>query len=428
MSEQPNKSRVYWVDWIRIFATYMVILHHNSILFDYNIAHIVIARSKLFTRLLRFLDLWGMQIFCFISGYAFSLQLAKNKTNCLQLFTSKFKRLIVPIYLSSIFFVSTADYVNLLYQSKATLAEFPNYFLDAFLLKRFRISHLWFLVVIFLFLMINFPYLSWVKSKTNSWIKLGFTLAFVTASCGVFWYFQLPYAYYIGIIGTYIPSMVFFFLKLDSNGLLINLQIICTQIIMNMTMNPLPSQVRTSEPGHAFLILLSLNLFFQSGYYMHHFIEKMSFLAPLVEYIFFVSTPFIIYLTPQQEVGYVYDDKNYIDLTERFLFHLGSWYWILFTCWSCYQKLNFETIGYRFLGATAFSLYLSHLSFIYLFGYICTLFHLNDIISFFFVNILTVLSGYLFYLISMSNPVTRFLFFGETNFGQNQETCLIIPE
>ncbi len=183
------KSRVYFLDNLRTFLIFLVVLLHASITYSHGMDSFWVVvdpkKSEGLALINMYLDLFVMFIMFFISGY-FMPSSIRNK-NAWEFIKSKFRRIMVP-WIIAVFTLIPAFKAIFLFSRNMPQEEWYSYFTFfqragtdlTFYSNSPTQSWLWFLPVLFMFQMI-FLFLSktWLSSVRVS-LKTAVILTFVT--------------------------------------------------------------------------------------------------------------------------------------------------------------------------------------------------------------------------------------------------------
>lgn len=180
----PAKTRIYYLDWLRVLAILMVFLFHAMHVFDFGGWQIKNAeQSEIITIILTLLSLWGMPFFFLIAGTAswFALQHRTAR----QYASERFKRLLIPFVIGALLFspiqyylewmnltqlgilsVSFPEFLRIALPAfNPTLLIFPGFSPRWFAATGF---HLWFIGFLFAFALITLPLFRWFKSQPGN--------------------------------------------------------------------------------------------------------------------------------------------------------------------------------------------------------------------------------------------------------------------
>ncbi len=179
----PVKTRIYYLDWLRVLAILFVFLFHAVHVFDFGSWQIKNAeQSEIITIILTLLSLWGMPFFFMIAGTAswFALQRRSSRQYAME----RFKRLLIPFIIGSLLFSPIQYYLEWINRTQLGIVSvsFLAFMRDAIppfnpLLLRFPGFsprwfgalgfHLWFVGFLFAFALFTLPLFRWFKGETG---------------------------------------------------------------------------------------------------------------------------------------------------------------------------------------------------------------------------------------------------------------------
>lgn len=204
--EREASARRYDIDWLRVAATYLLLLFHGAMVFNpapfYHIRNDEV--SFFFLILCGFISLWHMPLFFLLAGWsAYSSLSLRGTAGFLK---ERFFRLFVPLVTGCVLLMPSIKYLELssgfdanytgLYVSPELQASFQQVipsglpearpFTECFLeflptfytdLARFTWAHLWFVAYLLTFTVIYLPLFRWLASsgwrfqnRPRSWV------------------------------------------------------------------------------------------------------------------------------------------------------------------------------------------------------------------------------------------------------------------
>lgn len=182
VSGQEEKSpraslRLYYLDWLRVLAILTVFVYHTSRLFnveDWNVKNPTwYPWVEVWNR---FATAWMLPLLFVISGA--SLFFAVGKGGMGKFVKAKALRLLVPLLVCDFTHASLQAYLYRLTHGEFSGSYFhylPQYFFDDF---DWQGAHLWYLWVLFLFSVLLYPLMRWLKGHGRDVLsKLGDLLA-----------------------------------------------------------------------------------------------------------------------------------------------------------------------------------------------------------------------------------------------------------
>ncbi|MCP4136735.1 MAG: acyltransferase [bacterium] len=182
MNANTDKTRLQYIDWLRIFAVFMLIPFHTGTIFNhcYNYVKNETASSAVDTVNI-FINIWHMPLFMFLAGIStfYALKFRSGK----QYMKERFKRLFVPLMFGTVFIISPQAYLRMfgrpdqvwpqgfLHNAPAPGYDanffefFPNFFNGIFPNGNLEWGHLWFLAYLFTFSLLALPIFLFFKSE-----------------------------------------------------------------------------------------------------------------------------------------------------------------------------------------------------------------------------------------------------------------------
>ncbi len=185
------KNRLYYLDNLRTFMIFIVILYHAGFVYQWSLATnwLVVdsVKSDSLGLVGMYLDIFVMFVLFFISG--FLIQSSINSTNTWSFIKSKFKRIYLP-WLIAVFTLIPTYKVIFLYSRGLPQEEWYSYFhffkrtgSDLSYFSNDLSQHwLWFLPVLFLFQMLYLVLSKTKLSSINISLKTGILLTFIVGT------------------------------------------------------------------------------------------------------------------------------------------------------------------------------------------------------------------------------------------------------
>ena len=157
--QATRRERLYFLDWLRVFAILVVFFIHCSKIFDYHTTVVVnTVRSPILSAYRDFTLLWVMPLFFVLSGAA--VVLSKGPDNPGEFIKSRFLRLLVPLIFIGTFLINPLYvYIERLSSVKVASSFFqwyPHYFDGMYgfggnLAPLGHGTHLWYLEFLFVY-------------------------------------------------------------------------------------------------------------------------------------------------------------------------------------------------------------------------------------------------------------------------------------
>jgi hypothetical protein len=175
----PRKDRLYFLDWLRVFAILLVFLVHSSKIFDYHTTVVAnTVRSPVLSAFRDFSLLWVMPLFFILSGAAIVLSKGPDKPG--KFIKTRFLRLVVPLIFIGTFIINPL-YVYIERLSSGQTAGgffrwYPQYF-DGFygfggnFAPLGHGTHLWYLEFLFIYSLVLLPLFVRSKKRGTSFLS-----------------------------------------------------------------------------------------------------------------------------------------------------------------------------------------------------------------------------------------------------------------
>lgn len=163
-----KKNRLYFIDYIRVFAFLLLILFHCALPFvSYNWEVKNEQKSEILMSIVLWFHQWRLPLLFFISGVGIYFSLKTR--NILKFILERFKRLFVPLVFAMLFTIPVQVYVEYLQKGRVTGTYFEFYpsvwnfvpYPDGSLTW----SHMWFIVYLLTFIIVLIPFFSLFKIK-----------------------------------------------------------------------------------------------------------------------------------------------------------------------------------------------------------------------------------------------------------------------
>jgi peptidoglycan/LPS O-acetylase OafA/YrhL len=174
-----RRDRLYFLDWLRVFAILLVFLVHCSKIFDYHTTVVFnTVRSPVLSAFRDFSLLWIMPFFFVLSGAAVFLSKRSDKTG--EFIKSRFLRLLVPLIFIGTFIINPLYvYIERLSSGQAASGFFqwyPQYFDGIYgfggnFAPLGQGTHLWYLEFLFIYSLILLPLFVRSKKRGTSFLS-----------------------------------------------------------------------------------------------------------------------------------------------------------------------------------------------------------------------------------------------------------------
>ena len=162
------KNRLYFIDYIRVFAFLLLILFHSALPFvSYNWEVKNEQKSEILMSIVLWFHQWRLPLLFFISGVGIYFSLKTR--NILKFTIERFRRLFIPLVFAMLFTIPIQVYVEYLQKGRVTGTYFEFYpsvwnfvpYPDGSLTW----SHMWFIVYLLTFIIVLIPFFSLFKIK-----------------------------------------------------------------------------------------------------------------------------------------------------------------------------------------------------------------------------------------------------------------------
>jgi surface polysaccharide O-acyltransferase-like enzyme len=162
------KNRLYFIDYIRVFAFLLLIFFHSALPFvNYNWEVKNEQKSEILLSIVLWFHQWRLPLLFFISGAGIYFSL---KTRNILTFTlERFRRLFIPLVFAMLFTIPIQVYVEYLQKGRVTGSYFDFYpsvweFVP-YPQGSLTWSHMWFIVYLLTFILLLIPVFSILKIK-----------------------------------------------------------------------------------------------------------------------------------------------------------------------------------------------------------------------------------------------------------------------
>ena len=171
--EKKASSRLYYLDWLRVLGTLAVLVYHSSRFFNMGDWHVKNAVWYPWVEVWnRFAVVWLMPLMFVISGASLFYVLGKGG-GAGKFVKDRVLRLLVPLVVGNLTHASLQVYLERLThgQFSGTYFQFlPHYFQGVYGITEggnFVVHgmHLWYLLYLFVFSLVLYPLLSWLKGR-----------------------------------------------------------------------------------------------------------------------------------------------------------------------------------------------------------------------------------------------------------------------
>lgn len=172
--------RRYELDWLRVFAIFIVFVYHSSRFFNLEDWHVKNINTFVWVEIWNvFATRWMMPLFFIISGASLFYAIAKSG-GWSRFYVDKFMRLMIPVLVASVTHSALQVYLERITHGQFSGSFFsflPEYFNGVYLgigmpgNFAFHGMHLWYLLFLFLYSLICYPLFIWLKGSGREVLK-----------------------------------------------------------------------------------------------------------------------------------------------------------------------------------------------------------------------------------------------------------------
>jgi len=371
---KQNLNRCYYIDWLRVFAMFIVFIFHCGRFFDHDYWHVKNdVHSMVFSVITAFFHQWTMPLFFLLSGAASWFALGVKTPG--QYLVARFKRLLIPYLVGIILFIPPQKYLEAIFYERFSGGYFqflPNYFGSEFFrfIPDLRIFgywgyHLWFLGFLFVFSLVLIPFSRYVQKK--------------------------------------IQSETLFFKK---PAFLIIL--IAAVAIIQIALRPqFPDYLNWADSFYWMIFFIFGFALFSNETFQAAF-EKHAMKALITGIIAFIIMGAWFFLG---NLRFLVDHPAYSlsHLAMYTLFTLNTWAWIFFLLGIARRYFNSNSRILHYSNEAVLPFYILHQTIILIIGYFMVQLSMAIIVKFLIITILSFVSIMLLYEILKRNKVSRFI-------------------
>ena len=180
--EKKASTRLYYLDWLRVLAILTVFVYHSTRFFNMEIWNVKNPTWYPWVEAWnRFATAWLLPIIFVVSGASLFFAVGKGQGGLRgagEFIKDKALRLLVPVLVCALTHASLQAYLQRLTDGVFDGSYFqylPDYFVNDF---DWMGAHLWYLVVLFLFSVLLYPLMRWLRGRGQSLLtKAGDLLA-----------------------------------------------------------------------------------------------------------------------------------------------------------------------------------------------------------------------------------------------------------
>ena len=165
-----SQERIYAIDWLRVFAMFMVFIYHCARFFDKDDWHVKNPQSdEIITFITLFLVQWIMPLFFILSGISSHYALGYRKAA--DYIRGRFKRLMIPLIFGIFVLAPPQVYFERLSHSQfqGSFIQFIPHYFDGFYGFGGNFAwmgiHLWYLLMLFVFSLLTLPFFIYTRRE-----------------------------------------------------------------------------------------------------------------------------------------------------------------------------------------------------------------------------------------------------------------------
>ena len=181
-SPATKPQRLYYIDWLRLVAVFLLFFFHTARIFDpmenFYVQNDHLS-SVLYYMFIASIGPWQMSLFFLLAGASTYYALRKRSGG--EYSRERFKRLLIPFVFGVLVLIPPQSYLGLLNHSdyaKSFFTWFPNFFhlqtddIDGYFLGGHTWGHLWFILHLFVYSLIALPLLLYFNRESGQrWAK-----------------------------------------------------------------------------------------------------------------------------------------------------------------------------------------------------------------------------------------------------------------
>ena len=156
MQNQQIKSRIFYLDYLRLFVILLVVLVHSMIAYSqfcpdwWYVVNSNQHLNMIFDFFILIVDRFLMPLLFFVAGY-FALS-SIIKSELIIFLKKKFYRIFLPLVLGIIFINPISMYISNV-SNHSIYISFFEFWIGSYLTFGFQLYHLWFLLILFIFIL-----------------------------------------------------------------------------------------------------------------------------------------------------------------------------------------------------------------------------------------------------------------------------------
>ncbi len=374
-----KKERLYYLDWLKVFAILMVFIFHNAHFFDpidWSLKND--TQSSSMTIIFLLIHFWSMPLFFFLAGAGtkYALKFRSRKEYVFE----RIKRLLIPFCIGMLILAPPQGYVESMEKLKykgSFIDYYPQFFLNLFhsfspeALGKYT-YHLWFLGFLFIFSLVALPFFGWLnKGKIRLMIS---KIALFSNKKGFIFLFALPILASHLILRVKFPNYndvadFFYWLIYFLYGYI------------------LFSNIKFSE---------IINKHYKSAFFTG---------------LFCIGLMILFLISGHNVEWFEYPSYSFASVIFMVVYSLLTWSWVIFFLGAGFNLLNFSNKFLKYSTEALLPFYLLHQTVILIIGFYVLDFKIDIFFKFLIISTSSFILTVLIYdlLIKRFNPI-RFLF------------------
>jgi hypothetical protein len=363
----PEEERVWFIDWLRMLAVFLLIPFHAAIAYVYGPScYVKGPMTSMSMKLISgFIGMWFMPLLFLISGISTFYSLKKRNVNAF--IGERLLKLMLPLGVGSITVIPVLTYYGALQHGfcNSFFRFYPKFFSSYF-----NWGHFWFLPYLFVYTLITLPLFIYWRDKPSRFIG-----ALISKTNG--WAIYLP---------------LFWFILIEAS-------------------------LRVKWPGNQTLINDWANFLYYLGLYLLGFLysQHQSFAQAVTERFpvsltLALSAALIIFYIDLTKVNIIWS-YNLKTLMVLMLHGINTWFWLLALIGLGSKRFNFSNRFIKYANDACFPYYILHYLPVTILGYYIVNQHLPVSVKFGIVTLSSILITLILYEILFKRVnIIRILF------------------
>ena len=369
---KEGKERRYYLDWLRIVATLLLIPYHSALIFKPHVIYSYYLENSTthpgFELFIRFVNQWFMPLFFFIAGAAakYSLDSRSKQEYCFE----RLKRLLIPFLFGIFVLLPPIGYFTFLNHHQNVKISFLQYYPLFFKIDykhingftgTFTPGHFWFILYLIGFSFILLPFSDYLKTSNGQNLIKAITSLSHQPKVIIFLYVIPLTLARMTCLVYYNPIYYFLFFIL----------------------------------GYLFIFNQQIEIIIEQNNTI-----ALSFVLTLTIFLSFLDI---------SEFHLVYN-FTLINVLIQLILSINSFCWLIVLLNFAKQYLNWSNRFVVYFNQASYPVYIVHMNFIIIIGFYTVQWDINIIFKFMFVTFASFLSILIFYESIKRFNLMRFLF------------------